>query len=327
MPDFVPETDPAVLAAEAAIYAEVTAGEAPAPAPEAQAAPDPAPVPATASATATESAPPQAAQVSVPATGVPANAAGDLASVIAEMVRREAALAAAPKPEPAPKYRDSVSASALRTDPVGALKAMGVPVEQIAPYIVAELAPHAASPSALARHQMAPELQSLRDDYSRETQSLRQEIETMRAQERARDYQNSLNTFVSGISSDSYPLIGRLAKADAAALSRELFEVAQEDARARYLAGESGRPMTADEAAKVLEARYSRYQKYLGTETPPTASPAASGTTPAVAKPAPAATIASMSGAPPARSGKTLDEMEREIYNEVIAQAAAQAAR
>ena len=310
-----------VEAAEAAIRAEVTGEPATAGAPQTD----------TASAAATESAPPQTEQVKLADTGdaapktTTAEAPQDLASVVAQMVRREAENAAreqamrAAQPPPAPQYRDTLSAAELRTSPIEAFRAAGIDPSQIAPYIIAELAPHAATPEARARLQMAPELHAIREQSSRDVQALRQELESMRAQERAREYERSLQKFSSGVSTESYPLIGRLAKDDPSALAEELFAVAQEDARAKYLAGESGPPMTPEQAARVLEQRYASYQRRLGLAATPPPNSTASAGTPVSAKPAPAATISSMSGAPPVRTAaKTLEEIEREIYNESV---------
>lgn len=277
-----------------------------------------------------ETAPPAAA---APVAAAPAPAAApaaeptpDMASVIAGMVRREAAAAAeeqarrAAAPPEQPRYRDTLSREELYHNPVAALRSAGLAPEHLAQYLVAELAPQASTPEARARLQMAPELHAMRENTSRELGSMRQELESMRAQERARAYEQSLHTFSTGVSSDQFPLIGRFAKEDPDGLAQELLEVAQEDARMKYLRGESGQPLDATEAARRLEARYAGYQRRMGAQTPPATSTAPAGSTKSSAKPGPAATIASLSGAPPARpAGKTLEDLEREIYAESIA--------
>lgn len=301
-------SSPDVAAMEAAIAAEIQ-GTAPAatPPPAAQAAP------------VAEAAPAPA----------PASATPDLADLIASMVKREAADAAARqrdeanRPPPAPQYRSTVSADELMTDPIGALNAAGVPPEHLAQYLVAALAPHAATPEARTRLQMAPELRAITERTTSEITSLRQQVQQMQAQEQARELENSMYTFARGISTEEFPLLGAIAADDQDVAVQELLDVAREDARARFVAGQPPAPLDLKAAAKTVEGRYGAYQKRLAAlaakAAPPAPAPKAGIPAPS-AKPAPAATIASMSGAPPSRSApRTLDEMvaeiEREIFN------------
>lgn len=220
--------------------------------------------------------------------------------------------------KPAPKT--TLSVEEIRRDPVRFMKEAGIDMEELAQHMVAAQLGDKAPPEIRLKTAAAKQFGDLRESFAKEVRSLQERLDYRDAQEQARDYERSLQDYAIGVKSEEYPTIGRAIATDKTGVMGDLLEVAREDARVRVAKGDTGQPITAQEAVKRLEAKYASIAKRLGGVSPTqtTTSPQVAAIT-AEPKSAPPATMTALGGTPTARSSvaRTLAEEDEELRNTI----------
>jgi len=250
------------------------------------------------------------------------------AALFARIAAMDAEIASLKRPAatPAPAAKapkTTISADELRYNPMAALKEAGISPEVLAQFMVAEHAGANAPVDFRVQAALMPQLGALQASLNERTAALQARLDEFEQKSRLEAYEASLHEFVTGVSTEAYPLLARATKADADGVLEDILDVVRHDAQRRAAAGESGQPMSHADAAKVVEARYAAVSKRLAAEAPGvSAAPSTQGGPSAAGKSgAPPATMSSLSRVTANTRPKSLEEIEEEIKLELIRKA------
>ena len=201
---------------------------------------------------------------------------------------REAFEAERSKPQEQPK--DSITADqlrrVLRTNPLGLFQALGVTPSEVSPLIIYGQMGDKAPPEIQEAARRAAE----RAEFLEERDQLRAEREqlsrTRTAQEEFQRVRTDVQEYVKTGLSTHAPTVAELAKEDAAMVDEAIMDEIVRDAAVRHSRGETGKPLTAEQAVARLEKRWARIRKSPSSTNVQAAAPNAqkpAAGTPAVA--------------------------------------------
>lgn len=237
---------------------------------------------------------------------------------LARLAAREEAVAKAEAENAEFKKRNQALVSQFRRNPVEALKAIGVPDDEIPQVIRASMA------TQLPPDKVPPQYKEIQARLAQEDRFKTQEAElsALRAelqQEKAQiaqqqavaQYEAETRTYLAGAESDA-PHLAKLFKAKPDLAMRRLFDVAQADAKGkleRASKGEQVQPMTPAEAAKAVEAELAEYAGLLGV-TAVTATTTNQATNAAKGKPSLSNRATQPTGVRPGNGATKIEEFD-----------------
>lgn len=126
-----------------------------------------------------------------------------------------------------------------------------------------------ASPDSPVKEKLKVELEKL--EGKKELEALKKQIAQKEIEDTNRAYYdkyvNGAREYVSKVDEKVAPVVAKLVKAgDSDWVLDELLAEVRRDAQERFAKGENGDPLTAEQALKKLEAKYSRFAKIFKTD-------------------------------------------------------------